>query len=131
MDFLVRQKALEKKVQDMGFDQFSAEELSSFEQEAQKPLGRDPQPVRGLHPERGHGGSQGGSHEAGGGLLRRPGPDPEDLLKAVKNNASQDKMTDYLMGGYQPTEEEILEVFNQVGPPIRSSMRTTSPPTST
>ena len=116
VDFLVRQKALEKKVQDMGFDQFSAEELSSFEQEAQsrweETLSQYADFIQSEDTEeaRAEAMKQAEAYYAAQGRTR------EDLLKAVKNNASQDKMTDYLMGGYQPSEEEILEVFNQVGP---------------
>ncbi len=136
VDFLVRQKALEKKVQDMGFDQFSArEELSSLRAGNWKPLGRDPQPVRGLHPgEDTEGRSQGGSHAP---TRRRPTTPPR--AGSGRPAAGREKQRlpgqdDRLPDGrlcYQPTEEEILEVFNQVGPYQESSMRTTSPPTST
>ncbi len=116
VDFLVRQKTLEKKVKDMGFDQFTPEELTAFEQEAQSRWNEaltqyadyiqaedtEEAKAQAMEQAKAYYASQHLSYEA--------------LLTSAKNAAGQDKMTAYLMGGYQPTEDEILAIFNQVGP---------------
>ena len=116
VEFLVRQKTLAKKIKDMGFDQFTPEEVTAFEQEAKAQwddaLAQYADYIQSDESEqaRAHALEQAEAYYAGQGLSY------EALLTSTKNRASQDKMTNYLLAGYQPSEEEIKAVFDQVGP---------------
>lgn len=116
VDFLVRQKTLEKKIKDLGFDQFTPEELTAFGQEAQsrwdEALKQYADYVQSEDTEE----AKAQALEQAKAFYAAQNLSYESLLAGVKNSASQDKMTDYLVAGYQPTEEEIQAVFNQVGP---------------
>jgi hypothetical protein len=116
VDFLVRQKTLEKKIKDMGFDQFSPEELTAFGQEARsrwdEALAKYADYVQAEDTEE----AKAQAMEQAKAYYASQNLSYDGLLTSVRNSAALDKMTGYLMGGYQPTEEEILEVFNQVGP---------------
>ncbi|MDD4080904.1 MAG: hypothetical protein PHP02_05785 [Eubacteriales bacterium] len=116
VDFLVRQKVLAKKISDMGFDQFTPEELTAFEQEAQAEweaaLSEYADYIQSDDSEQ----ARAHAMEQAAAFYQTQGLTLEMLLNSVKNSAAQDKMTGYLMGGYQPTEEEIQAIFEQVGP---------------
>ncbi len=116
VDFLIRQKVLGKKIKDMGFDQFSPEELTSFEQEAKaqwdEGIAQYADQIQSDDSEQ----AKAHALEQAEAFYKGQGMSYEKLLTTIKNMAAQDKMTEYLMAGYQPTEEEIQDVFNQVGP---------------
>lgn len=116
VDFLVRRKTLEKKLKDMGFDQFTPEEVTAFEQEAkaqwEQALAQYADYIQSDESEqaKAHAMEQAKAYYEGQGMSY------EALLAATKSRAAQDKMTEYLLAGYQPSEEEVQGVFNAVGP---------------
>ncbi len=116
VDFLVRRKTLEKKLKDMGFDQFTPEEVTAFEQEAkaqwEQALAQYADYIQSDESEqaKAHAMEQAKAYYEGQGMSY------EALLAAAKSRAAQDKMTEYLLAGYRPSEEEIQGVFNAVGP---------------
>lgn len=116
VDFLIRRKALEKKIKDMGFDQFSQDEITSFEQEAraqwEDELSQYADYIQSDESEQ----AKAHAREQAEAFYSAQGFTYETVLSSTKNMAAQDKMTEYLMAGYQPTEEEVQDVFNQVGP---------------
>jgi len=116
VDFLLRQKVLEIKIRDMGFDQFTPEELTAFEQETQAEwdaaLAEYADYIQSDDSEQ----ARAHALEQAAAYYESQGVNYEMLLDSVKNSAGQDKMTSYLMGDYQPSEEEIQAIFSQVGP---------------
>lgn len=116
VNFLVRQKVMAKKIADMGFDQFTPEELTAFEQEAQAEWQAAIEEYADYNQSDGSEQARAHALEQAVAFYRDQGLTPDMLLDSVKNREAQGRMTAYLMGGYQPTEEEVREVFDQVGP---------------
>lgn len=113
--FLVQQEVLRRKIADMKFDQFTAEEETALRNEAkqewetaldqyvQQYLSEDTEEARAK------------TREEGVAFYASRGLTEEKLFDSSKYNASVDKMRNYLVGDYAPTEEEINDVFNEVG----------------
>jgi parvulin-like peptidyl-prolyl isomerase len=115
VDFLIRQRVMEKKIKDMGFDVFTAEEMDAFAKDAQAQweqgienyvsyyLSEDTQEARDALRVQ----AEAYYQAQGFGL--------EELTLSVKNRAAIDRMSAYLIGGYVPTQEEIDAAFQQFG----------------
>ena len=113
--FLVRQRVMQQKIKDMGFDVFTQEETDAFGKDAQAQwemgienyvsyyLSEDTQEARDalrLQAE---------------AFYQAQGFDLAALSEGVKNRAAIDRMSAYLAGDYEPTDDEVQTVFNEVG----------------
>lgn len=120
VETLVNQELLRMKISEMKFDEFTAEETAALDAEAQSEwdkqldsyvqyyLSEDSDEARAKTRKEGE------EFFAGRGLTL-------DTVKGYKkNSAAVDKMRAYLLGGYTPSEEEVLEVFNTVGEQYKS-----------
>ena len=114
-EFVVQQRILQKKIEEMGFNTFTAEEESAFAAEAEKQwnegidsyvsyyLAEDTEEARAQLK------TQAEAFYAQQGLTR------ESLIDNIRKSAAVDRMSSYLVGDYEPTEEEIQGVFQQFG----------------
>lgn len=116
LDYLVQQKILTKKIEELGFDQFTAEEESAFSQEAQAQwdealkeyaeYNRAEDTQEALEAAL----AQAEAYYAGQGMTL------DKLVKHARTTASMNRLSQYLTGDNEPTEEEIQAMFEQFGP---------------
>lgn len=115
VDFVIQQRLLERKIGEMGLDQFSEEEEAAFATEAQGQwedglasyvsyyLSEDTEEARAKLKEQAQ------------DFYAEQGFSVDTLVTNLRQRASLDRLTEQLMGGYEPTDEEINETFNQIG----------------
>ncbi|MGI6215295.1 MAG: peptidylprolyl isomerase [Christensenellales bacterium] len=113
--YLVQEEIMRRKIADMKFDQFSPEELEAMQEDAKNEwenflsmyvaqnISEDTQEAKDAARQRGE------EYLAANGLSQ------EKILESIKRNESINKMRDYLLGGYSPTDQEIEELFKTVG----------------
>ena len=116
LDYLVQQKILTKKIEELGFDQFTAEEESAFSQEAQAQwdealkeyadYNRAADTQEALEAAL----AQAEAYYAGQGMTL------DKLVEHARTTASMNRLSQYLTGDNEPTEEEIQAMFEQFGP---------------
>ena len=115
VNYLVQQEVLRRKIADMKLDQFTAEEETALRNEAdtemngyldqyvQYYLAEDTEEARAL------------TRKQAEEFYATRGVTAEEAYQNNKYSASVDRMREYLMGGYEPTDAEIQDVFNTVG----------------
>lgn len=112
---LVRQEIMKKKIRDLGFDKFSQEEEDSFVLEANKQweqsIGNYAAYLQSADTEEAKAEAIAQAEAA----YLAEGITKEVVLEDVRNSASFDRLNDYLLAGYEPSEEEINAMFNEVG----------------
>ncbi len=113
--YLVQQEIMRRKIADMKFDQFTPEELESMQGDAEdewekyleayvsQNISEDTQEARDAARVRAE------EYFTTNGLTQ------DALLENIKATESVNKMRDYLLGGYNPTDQEIEELFQTVG----------------
>lgn len=113
--YLVQQMILQKKIVDMGFDQFTEEEMTAINNDAQAEweaaldayvqyfLAEDTEEAR-----------KQARTDAELYYLNR-GITLDFVVKQAQKRESVNRMTQYLLGGYEPSEEEINQLFATIG----------------
>lgn len=113
--YLVQEEIMRRKIADMKFDQFSPEELEAMQEDAKNEwenflsmyvaqnISEDTQEAKDAARQRAE------EYLVANGLSQ------EKILESIKHNESINKMRDYLLGGYSPTDQEIEELFKTVG----------------
>ena len=115
VDYLVRQKILTLKIAEMKFDEFTDEEKAAFEADAQTEwdnalaeyvnyyLSEDTEEARAKLLEQ--------AEE----FYASQGYSKQLIYDNMLLRAGSERMSEYLLAGYEPTQEEIDEVFQSVG----------------
>ncbi len=115
VNFLIQQRVIEKKIKELGFQDFTAEEEAAFASEAET------QWAMGLESYVSYYQSEEGE-EARAAMLKQAeefflnqGFSREGLAQELKDRASIDRLSSYLVGDYEPSEVEIAAAFQQFG----------------
>lgn len=115
VDFLVQEQLIKEKIVEMKFDVFSEEEMNAFLKEAQSEwdkaianyvqhnLAEDSEQARETAKQKGN------------EYFTARGFSVERIQNSLKEKASEDKLREYLLGGYKPTNEEVQSMFEKVG----------------
>lgn len=115
LDVLVRGEVIRKKIADMGFDQFTKEEEDSFLEEANKQweqiLAYYTDYSQSADTEEARAEALKQAEE----MLLSQGISRDTVVKELRDSAAFDRMNQYLLAGYEPTEEEVQKVFQDVG----------------
>lgn len=113
--YLVQQELLKRKIADMQFDQFTQEEESALRNDAQvewdAALEEYVQYYLAEDTDEGRATARAQAED----FYAASGLTVDLLYQNLLYGASVDKMTDYLVGGYEPTQEEVQGVFQEVG----------------
>ncbi|MHC1786584.1 MAG: peptidylprolyl isomerase [Christensenellales bacterium] len=115
VEFLVRQRVLDQKIKDMGFDQFTAEEQDAFQKEAQAQWEEGIESYVTYYLSEDTEAARAELRTQAEAFYTQQGFDLALLTANVSRRAAIDRMTSYLVGGYQPTQEEIDATFQQYG----------------
>lgn len=115
VEYLVQQEVMRRKIADMKFNEFSQEELDSITKDAEAELNsyienyieqnisEDTQEARDK------------AHTQAEEFFTTHGLTLDVLVDSVKQRESFNKMTEYLLAGYAPTEQEVQQIFETVG----------------
>lgn len=115
LDVMVRREIMHKKVKEMGFDQFSQQEEDAFAAEAQKQWDAILAYFSDYHQSEDSEEAKAAARVQAEQELTAAGISYQSLLADVRSNAGLDRMTEHLLAGYHPSEEEIQKVFQEVG----------------
>lgn len=118
--YLVQQEVLRRKVADMQFDQFTAEEETALRNEAAVEWEEGIASYVSYYLSEDTEDARAKAREEAIAFYNGRGMTEESLFESRKFNASVDKMRTYLVGDYQPAEEEINTVFQTVGEQYRA-----------
>lgn len=115
LTYLVQQKVIEKKITDMGFDKFDSQEEEAFLKEAQSQWDQALKNYADYYQSE-------DTPEAKEAALKQAqehyaaqGASVEMLVDNARSRAAMDRMTEYLLAGYTPSEEEVQAAFQQIG----------------
>lgn len=113
--YLVQQEVLRRKIADMKFDQFTAEEETALRNETSQEWGAALDQYVQQYLSEDTEAARAKTREEAVAFYESRGLTEEKLFDSRKYNASVDKMRNYLVGNYEPTEEEVTTLFNEVG----------------
>lgn len=115
LEVIIRREVMKKKIADMGFDVFTPEEDEAFRAEAQQQWDE----ALGAYADYYQSDD---SQEARDAALKQAeeyyladGVTLERILEDTRSNASVDRMSQYLLADYEPTQEEVQKVFQEIG----------------
>ena len=115
LDVIIRREIVMKKVGDMGFDQFTLEEEDSFRGEAQEQWDAAIAYYADYNQSTDSTQARDAAVKQAEDMFASEGITLDLVMEDIRNSAAMDRMDQYLMGGYEPTEEEILDVFQSIG----------------
>ncbi|MGI6725097.1 MAG: peptidylprolyl isomerase [Christensenellales bacterium] len=115
LDVMIRREVLLKKVRDMGFDRFSPQEEESFAAEAEKQWQDALNYYADYYQSEDTQQAREEALKQAETLFANEGVNYELVLADVRDAASMDRMKDYLLAGYTPSEEEIQKTFLEIG----------------
>lgn len=115
LDVIIRREIVMKKVGDMGFDQFTPEEEDSFRGEAQEQWDAAIAYYADYNQSTDSTQARDAAVKQAEDMFASEGITLDLVMEDIRNSAAMDRMDQYLMGGYEPTEEEILDVFQSIG----------------
>lgn len=115
VEYIVRQKVLEMKIADMGFDVFTDEEKAAFEAESQAEWDRTLGEYVSYYLSEDTQEARDTLREQAITYYTSQGYTLEEVYNNALRKASIDRMGDYLLGDYVPTDAEIDEVFQNFG----------------
>jgi len=115
VEYLVQQEVMRRKIADMKFNEFSQEELDAITKDAEAELNsyienyikqnisEDTQEARDK------------ARTQAEEFFTTHGLSLDVLIDSMKQRESFNKMAEYLLAGYAPTEQEVQQVFETVG----------------
>lgn len=115
VQFLVQQRVLNQKIKDMGFDQFSPEEEAAFASEAQSQWDEGVESYVSYYLAEDTEEARAQMKQKAEEFYANEGFSLEVLAENLRQRAAIDRMSDYLVGEYEPSEEEIQATFQQYG----------------
>lgn len=115
LEFMVQRELVKKKVAELGFDQFSKEEEDAFLSEAQQQFNNALKSYADYYQSADSDKGREEAEQQAKDMFAAQGLTVELVAEDLKHRASLDRLYQYLLGGYEPTEEEIQKVFAEVG----------------
>ena len=112
---MIRREVLLKKVHDMGFDQFSPQEEEAFAAEADKQWQDALNYYADYYQSEDTEQAREEALKQVEALFAGEGINYEFVLSDIRNAAAMDRMEEYLLAGYEPSEEEIQKTFLEFG----------------
>ncbi len=112
---LVRQEIMKKKIADLGFDKFSQEEEDSFMAEANKQWDDAINNYAAYFQSADTEEARLEAVKQAEEVFAAQGISKDTILEDVRYGAAFDRLNDYLLAGYEPSEDEINAMFNEVG----------------
>lgn len=115
VEYLVHQELLKKKTAEMKMDQFTPEEETALRNEADKEWEKGLDEYVTYYLSEDTEAARAECRKQGEAYYQSRGVTKDLLYQNRLTKAAIDKMSDYLMGGYEPTAEEVDQVFQAVG----------------
>lgn len=115
LEVMIRREVLLKKVHDMGFDQFSPQEEEAFAAEADKQWQDALNYYADYYQSEDTEQAREEALKQAEALFAGEGINYEFVLSDIRNAAAMDRMEEYLLAGYEPSEEEIQKTFLEFG----------------
>jgi len=115
LDALIQRNILQKKAADLGFDQFSQEELDAFEKEATAQWDSAMNSYADYYQSEDTEEAREAALKQAEDMFLAEGMSKEILAGNLRESAVMDRLAQYLTGDYQPSEEEVQGVFSQYG----------------
>lgn len=115
VEYLVQREILSSKISDMGFDQFTEEEMTAINNDAQVEweAALDAYVAYFLTEDTEEARKQ--ARTDAEQYYLNHGITLEYAVEQAKSREAYNRMTQYLLGGYEPIEEEINELFLTIG----------------
>ncbi len=114
-EFLVQQRILARKIEEMGFNTFSAEEEAAFASEAESQWNEGIESYVSYYLAEDTEEARAQLKTQAEEFYTQQGLTLESLKDNLRQSAAVDRMSAYLVGDYEPSEEEIQSVFQQFG----------------
>lgn len=115
VNFIIQQRILEQKIKDLGFDKFSEEEEAAFASEAQSQWDQGVQSYVSYYLSEDTEEARAQMKKQAEDFYAAQGFSVGLLAENIRQRASVDRLSDYLVGGYEPSDEEIQNAFQQYG----------------
>lgn len=115
LEVMIQQQLILKQIQERGFDQFSPEEISAFEADARLRLAQTIENYASYLLTEDTEEARATAKVQAEASLAAQGFTLEVLLEDEQMKASYERMADFLVDGYEPSQEEIQQVFEEVG----------------
>lgn len=115
LQFMVNRELITKKIADLGFDQFTREEEDAFLSEAQQQLDKAIETYADYYQSADSEKAREDAVAQARDSFAAQGVTVELIAQDVKNRAGLDRLNEYLLGGYEPSLEEVQSVFQEVG----------------
>lgn len=115
VDFVVNQRLLEKKIAELGMNSFTEEEEATFAAEAQTQWDEAIESYVRFYQSEDTEEARAAMRDQAIAYYTEQGYSPEALQRSAKQGAALNRLTEHLMDGYEPTEEEIQQTFQQFG----------------
>ena len=115
LEYLVNRELVSKKVTELGFDQFTKEEDDAFLSEAQQQFDTALSSYADYYQSADSEKAREEAEQQARDMFLDRGLTVELVAEDLKHRASLDRLYQYLLGGYEPSEEEIQQLFNEVG----------------
>jgi len=115
LQFMVNRELITKKIADLGFDQFTKEEEDAFLSEAQQQLDKAIETYADYYQSADSEKAREDAVAQARDSFAAQGVTVELIAQDVKNRAGLDRLNEYLLGGYEPSLEEVQSVFQEVG----------------
>ena len=114
-EFVVQQRIIRQKVTDLGFDAFTADEESAFKADAQAQYDEGIESYISYYLSEDTAEAREQLKKQAEEFYAQQGMTLLTLEDNFRQSASINKLSSYLVGDYDPTQEEIEATFNQFG----------------
>ena len=115
LQYMVQRELVSKKIAELQFDQFSKEEEDSFVSEAQQQFDKALSTFADHYQSAEGDQAREEAVKMAQGMFAAQGLTVERVAEDLKHRASLDRLYQYLLGGYEPSPEEVQKVFDEVG----------------
>ncbi|NLX82785.1 MAG: hypothetical protein GXZ04_03085 [Clostridiales bacterium] len=115
LEFMVNRELITKKITDMGFNQFTKEEEDAFLGEAQQQFDKALESFADYYQSADSEKAREDAVQQARDVFAAQGVTVDLLAQEIKSRAGMDRLNTYLLGGYEPSMEEVQAVFQEVG----------------
>ena len=115
INFLIEEEILKAKIKEMKFDVFTKEEESAFLKDAQAEWDQAVEQYVKYNLSEDSDKAREEARKKGNEFYTSRGYSVELLQKGLQQKAAFERLSEHLIGGYKPTNEEIQQVFDKMG----------------
>lgn len=115
INFLVEEEILKAKIKELKLDVFTADEVSAFQKDAQAEWDQAVEQYVKYNLSEDSDAAREEAKKKGNEFYSSRGYSVERLQQGMQQRASFEKLGEYLLAGYKPTNEEIQGVFDSMG----------------